>query len=131
MMERQAVLDASAMVDLLLRGPLARAIDARISGWSLYAPAHFDAEILSAIGHLHRAGALSPARAGRLVDIAAAAPVVRHPLPELLVGAWRRRERLRLVDALYVELAERLGVVIVTTDAALARTHEAAELVTT
>ncbi len=56
-----------------------------------------------------------------------AAPIARHPLVELLSGAWNARERLRLLDA---ELAVALGsLVLLTTDTRLARECELAQLV--
>ena len=49
-------------------------------------------------------------------------PVRRHQLSQLLTGAWNRRGNLRLVDTLYVELAEQLDAPIITTDERLAAT---------
>jgi len=46
----------------------------------------------------------------------AKAPIQRHPVTELLPGAWAQRPELRLVDALYVELAVSRGLPLVTTD---------------
>lgn len=46
----------------------------------------------------------------------AAAPIQRHPVTDLLLGAWARRHRLRLADAVYVELAMSRGLPLVTTD---------------
>ena len=57
----------------------------------------------------------------------AAAPIQRHVLPPLLAGAWKLRHNLRLVDALYEELANRLEAPIVTTDGGLAAASHAAE----
>jgi predicted nucleic acid-binding protein len=45
----------------------------------------------------------------------ASAPIRRHLLTGLLSGAWDARERLRLVDALYVQLASSLAAVLITT----------------
>ena len=42
--EREAVLDASAMVDLLLDNAIGRAVAARVAGHGLHGPAHLDAE---------------------------------------------------------------------------------------
>ncbi|SDK87905.1 hypothetical protein SAMN04487820_11543 [Actinopolyspora mzabensis] len=50
-----------------------------------------------------------------------AMPVTRHPLPSLLTGAWARRADVRLLDALYIAPAERLGLRVLTTDHELAR----------
>lgn len=121
------MLDAAALVDLVLGEALGAAVHARIVGVALHAPAHLDAEALSALGRLHRAGRLAAAVVGEQLAVIATAPITRHALPELLPGAWRRRSRLRLADALYVELASQLGVRILTTDQALARTTRIAE----
>lgn len=125
------MLDASALVDLVLAEALGAAVDARIDGAILHAPAHIDAEVLSGLGRLQRAGRLSTIVVGRQLDVIAAAPVQRHPLAALLRGAWKRRERLRLADALYVELAVQLGIRLLTTDARLGRATRVAEVVTT
>jgi len=127
---RQLVVDASAMVDLLVGSPLGDPVRRRLEHHQLHAPAHLDAEVLSALGRLHRGGKLSAiAVASRLRQLAAA-PIVRHDLAALVEGAWSLRHNLRLVDALYVELALRLEAPLVTTDSALAAASSAAELVT-
>jgi predicted nucleic acid-binding protein len=115
----EVVIDASAMVDLLLGGPLGDAVAARLSAHVLHGPAHLDADSLSALGRLHRAGKLTADAVGTLLNRLASAPVVRHPVAELLAGAWARRSNLRPADALYVELASALRLPLVTTDARL------------
>lgn len=123
------VVDASALTDLLLGDPVGTAVAARLAGTAMHGPAHVDSEVLSALGRLHRAGRLrAPVVAAQLQQLAAA-PLVRHPVPDLLHGAWTRRSRLRLADALYVELAERLGARLVTTDRALGRATRLADVV--
>jgi predicted nucleic acid-binding protein len=112
----ELVVDASALVDLLLRNDVGVGVADRLIGHGLHAPAHLDAECLSAIGRLHRAGALTAPTVERLVLQLASAPIVRHPVNELLVGAWQRRSNLRLVDAIYVELANQLDMSLITTD---------------
>jgi predicted nucleic acid-binding protein len=49
----------------------------------------------------------------------------------LLNGAWKLRHNLRLVDALYVELGNRLESPVVTTDARLAAASPVVELLPT
>lgn len=98
-------------------------------GHELHAPAHLDAEVLSALGRLHRAGELPVEAVAAALSELEAAPIVRHHLADLLIGAWQARDRLRLVDALYLELTTRLHAVLLTTDARLARTSATAELV--
>lgn len=125
-----AVLDASAMVDLLAGTDLAAAVAARVAGTDLRAPALFDAEVLSALARLERADDLTAEQAASGLTQLAAAPVTRSPLPELLIGAWARRASVRVTDALYVELATQLDVTLLTTDGRLARRCPIAELIT-
>jgi predicted nucleic acid-binding protein len=128
--DEHLVVDASALIDLVLGEPLGEAVRARIDDVVLHAPAHVDAEVLSGLGRMHRAGRLTVPVVMEQLEAIAAAPIDRHPLPALLAGTWARRDRLRLADALYVELADRLGVRLLTTDRALARATKIAEVVT-
>ncbi len=57
----------------------------------LHAPAHFDAEVTSALGRLQRAGALTEADGDAALAELRQAPVVRHDLVPLLAGAWAGR----------------------------------------
>jgi predicted nucleic acid-binding protein len=128
-MPEALVVDASAIVDFLVGSPLGTKVAERLSGSELHAPAHFDAEVLSAVGRLHRAGDLAASPASDRIDLMAEAPIERHLLGTLLRGAWLLRHNLSLMDALYVELAAQLGASLVTTDAGLVRATDAAELI--
>lgn len=128
-MTEPIVVDASAVVDLLLGNELGDAVGTRLKGHELHAPAHLDAEVLSALGRLQRDGRLTVAQVRSRLDALAEAPVERHFLASILLGAWARRRNLRLVDALYVELAEQLGAALVTTDRRLATSSTVAEMV--
>jgi predicted nucleic acid-binding protein len=55
--------------------------------------------------------------------------VRRELLVDLVPGAWARRPTVRLADALYVDLAARLDVPLLTTDARLGRAVPTAEVV--
>ncbi|MGA9856799.1 MAG: type II toxin-antitoxin system VapC family toxin [Solirubrobacteraceae bacterium] len=123
------VLDASAAVEALLGTTTGRAVRNRLRSTQLHAPAHLDAEVLSALGRLHRAGDIPATTVTAALTELAAAPITRHPLPHLLTSAWQMRDRLRLVDALYITLSEHLGVQLLTTDARLARSSELTELI--
>ncbi|MER7455129.1 type II toxin-antitoxin system VapC family toxin [Nocardia beijingensis] len=123
----QIVLDASAMVDLLVRNDRTAAVIERITPTIMHVPAHFDAEVLSALGRLNRAGDLTDTDVETALSRLARAPLTRHPLMNLIKGAWARRAAIRLTDALYVELAEQLDVPLITTDGRLARAASRAE----
>lgn len=120
-MAERVVLDASAIVDLLVDSPLATRVRDRLEDTAWHAPAHLDAEVLSALGRLARGGHLPETDIQPRLDLLASMPVQRQLLPPLLLGAWARRADLRLVDALYVELAHQLNAPLITTDQRLAR----------
>ena len=124
------VLDASALVEALVGTDVGVRVRDRMRGRILHAPAHLDAEVLSALGRLHRAGELPKNTVAAMLNELAIAPVRRHPLAPLVAGAWERRDQLRLVDALYIELASELdSLSLLSTDARLARTSPLVELV--
>lgn len=123
------VVDASALVDLLVGTDRAPAVADRLRGRTWSTAAHCDAEVLSALGRLRRAEHLVDDDVENALGRLAAAPMARHPLVDLLPGAWAYRSRVRLVDALYIALGDRLDVPVVTTDQRLARTCARAEVV--
>jgi predicted nucleic acid-binding protein len=116
-----AVIDASAVVDLLAGGSDAVWIAGELSGCDLWAPAHLAAEVFSALGRQHRSGVVTDTQVERALGELVSLEVGAHPVRDLLLAAWRRRDNLALSDALYVELAARLDTVVITTDRRLAR----------
>jgi predicted nucleic acid-binding protein len=114
------VVDAAAVVDLICDLPAAKPFRAAIaSATAVAAPAHLDAEVLSALGRLQRAGQLT--RAGERVAALAVFPARRWPLPPLLLPAWALAEQIATRDALYVALGASLDAILVTTDGRLRR----------
>ena len=85
----------------------------------MVAPAHLDAEVLSAFGRLQRAGQLT--RGAERVEALAAFGATRWPLGPLLAPAWALVDRIATRDALYVVLALSLNAVLITTDGRLRR----------
>lgn len=125
-MSEPVVVDASVVVDLLAGTVRASAVRTALEGTILHAPGHLDAEVLSALGRLQRAGHLTAGQVEEGLAHLARAPITRHELKPLLVGAWARRDAFRLADALYVELAERTGYPLLSTDERLVRSWPAA-----
>jgi predicted nucleic acid-binding protein len=118
---REVVLDASMAVDLLLGRVTSRTEDAMTHA-VLVAPAHVDAEILSALARLHRAGKLSDAEVDQALADLAAMPLQRLPIDGLLLSdAWAMRGNVSIKDALYLATAHRLRGRMLTTDQRLHR----------
>jgi predicted nucleic acid-binding protein len=115
------VVDAAAVVEVLRRSQRGDAVAARMRGAALAAPAHLDAEVLSALGRLERAGEAAPAEVTVALDRLVRLPAERLPVVRLLQRAWELRENIALRDGLYVACAEMLGATLLTLDARLAR----------
>jgi predicted nucleic acid-binding protein len=117
------VLDASAVVELLLGGERAEAVlpwfDAEEG--SLHAPGLLDVEVLQALRRLVASGIMKPSRGRASMEILQELPVTRHLETALLPRLWQLRENLSAYDAAYVALAEALGCPLLTFDAVLAR----------
>ena len=114
------VIDASALVALLLEGP-SGPIQDRLREQTLAAPYLVDLEVASALRRRVRRGVLSPAEAGVRVATLAALPVERHAHTRLLPRIWDMRDNISTYDAAYVALAETLGLPLLTADRRLAR----------
>jgi predicted nucleic acid-binding protein len=115
---RIVVVDAAAVVDLICDFPAAEPYrGALATATAVAAPAHVDAEVLSALGRLQRAGRLT--RAAERVDALASFGARRWPLQPLLSPAWALVDRIATRDALYVALAASLGATLITTDGRL------------
>jgi predicted nucleic acid-binding protein len=115
------VLDASAAVELVLGTVAGGRVGRSLRRKTVAVPAHLEAEVLSALGRLARAGAVAEDRVAAALAQLVRAPCRRFPLAPLLVEAWALRANLSLRDALYVALARRLEATLVTADARLAR----------
>ena len=117
-----AVIDASVLTTFYAADdPRRAAVLARLAvGDALFAPAHLDAEVVSA---LRRLAQHSPAL-WTTVPVAlrhlAGFPIRRMPLAPLLQRMWQLRDNITAYNAAYVALAERLDARLVTSDSELA-----------
>lgn len=122
------VLDASALVDVVADRPAKEAVLAHLDQ-PIVAPAHQLAEVSSALSRLLRAGELSPATVRRALKDAASLAQQAIPIDEdLLLRAFALRGSVRILDGIYVALAERHNCPLLTTDARLARAKPPCDL---
>jgi len=119
---RLPVVDASLLVAYLTGGELAQqARDALFADRRrIWAPHLVDAEIGHALRRIVRAGELSVRAARAALDDLEDLPLRRAGHRGLLSRAWELRENVTFYDALYIALAERLDLSLVTLDARLA-----------
>ncbi len=118
---RLLVVDASVVVEVLRRSERGDAVAMAMRGATLAAPAHLDAEVLSALGRLVRAGDAQPATVSHAFDRLVRLPVERYPIAPLVQRAWALRKSIALRDGLYVACAETLTATLLTLDGRLTR----------
>ena len=116
------VVDASAIVELLLRTPAGRRAEDRLLSRrdSLHAPHLLDVEVAQVLRRYAAAGELSPERGREALADLADLPVQRYPHDALLPRIWDLRQNVTAYDAAYLALAETLRAPLVTCDARLA-----------
>ena len=115
------VIDASAMVQLLLRSTGWEAVESAIMHDDAFAPDLIDVEILQVVRRLWLGGEMTMARADAALEILQQLPLVRVPVHAVVAGAWRLRANASAYDACYLALAELTGGSLLTRDAGLAR----------
>jgi predicted nucleic acid-binding protein len=116
------VVDASTLVEVLLRARDAQAIEDRLfeNGQTLHAPHLIDVEVAHAIRRYAISGQIEGDRGRAALAILAALPLNRYPHSFLLPRLWDLRNNLTAYDAVYIALAETLQVPLITRDRRLA-----------
>lgn len=123
------VLDAAALVDVVIDQPTRLWVLETLRDQEVVAPAHQPAEVLSVIARLHRAGDLTTREANQALDEAMSLPQELVPVKaDQVRRAFELRERIRVLDGLYVALAEERGIALLTTDQRLIRADPPCEV---
>jgi predicted nucleic acid-binding protein len=122
------VLDASALLELLLNTAQAPRVAARIfgDGETLHAPPLLDLEVAQVLRRYVAAGRLTAERSGQALEDLGDLPLERYPHALFLDRIWALRHDLTAYDAAYVALAEALAAPLLTRDGALARARHRA-----
>lgn len=115
------VIDASAVVELLIGGRHAEWVAGTVRDEVIVAPELLDVEIASALARLQRGGLLDASEADAAIGRFAALPVERLGHAGLTADVWRLREVVRIADAFYVAAANALDCLLLTTDTRLGR----------
>jgi predicted nucleic acid-binding protein len=111
------VVDASAVLEVLLRTAAAPAVEARLfRGETLHAPHLLDVEVAQVLRRYERARQLSDVRAREALDDLTAMPIERYPHHLFLPRIWALRRNATSYDACYLALAEALDAPLVTCD---------------
>jgi predicted nucleic acid-binding protein len=121
------VVDSSAVTEVLLARPRARAIRVALSLHSeLHVPAHFHVEVLSALRRYSLRNELSDPATAEALAALSDLRALTYPIRELIPPIWALRFNLTTYDAAYLALARWLDVGLITLDAALAQaaTHD-------
>ena len=128
------VVDASAMIEWLLRTPRGVSFDPALRTHELHAPALCDVEVLSSLRRVLLTRVMAIARAEQALGVYRDLRLSRHGHLALLTAAISMRENFSAYDACYVALAQRLNAPLLTADASLARAtarHTSVELLDT
>ena len=116
------VLDASAVVELVLGSEAGREIAERVRdpGIALHAPHLVDVEVAQVVRRYVLAGQVSEERGQLAMTHLADLDLERHAHEPLLPRIWELRASLTAYDAAYVALAEVLDAPLLTRDRRLA-----------
>ena len=119
------VIDASAVIELVLRTEVGEKVEARVLAPEerLNAPHVLDLETTQVLRRLVHLKEIPLARAREALQDYADLFIERSAHQPFLPRIWELRDSLTVYDGAYVSLAEALDVPLVTCDAKLARSH--------
>jgi len=116
------VVDASAVLEVLLRAPAAASIEERLfaPGQSLHAPHLIDIEVAQVLRRYALSGQVTSERCREALSDMADLPLTRYPQDFLFPRIWELKDNLTAYDAAYVALAEALDAPVLTRDQRIA-----------
>jgi predicted nucleic acid-binding protein len=116
------VVDASAVLEVLLRTPAAGAVERLLFAPSqtLHAPHLLDVEVAQVVRRYNANGEIDAERGRMALDDLADLSLRRYPHDFLLQRVWELRNNITAYDAMYVALAEVLDAPLITRDKRLA-----------
>ncbi len=116
------VVDASAVIEVLLVTPASHVIERRMhrADGSLHAPQLLDIEVLQVLRRLCAQGVTSADRCREALDDLSDLPINRYGHESLVARIWALRHNMTAYDATYVALAEALDAPLITRDRRLA-----------
>ena len=116
------VVDASAVLDALLRTPAAASVERRLfePSQTLHAPHLLDVEVAQVVRRYAGNGDIDAERGRMALADLADLPLHRYPHDFLLQRVWDLRNNFTAYDAMYVALAEALDAPLLTRDKRLA-----------
>lgn len=115
------VIDASALVELLLGGSRSAAMRQAVGDAQLLAPDLINPEVMQCLRRLERTGKLTAERASTALTRLREGGVSTMPTGRLTREAWSLRHNLSAYDACYVALARLVRCPLLTVDRCLAR----------
>ncbi len=117
------VVDASALLEVLLRTPAAEAVGRLLfeePRQTLHAPHLLDVEVAQVLRRYAALGEIDEQRGSAALADLADFPIRRYPHDFLLTRVWSLRSNFTAYDAVYVALAEALDARLLTRDQRLA-----------
>ena len=116
------MLDASAILEVLLSTPAAPSVYGRLSGTgeTLHAPHVLDLEVLHVLHRYCANGEITLERAEQAVVDFLDFPITRYAHDAFAFRIWELRQNVTAYDGAYVALAEALSAPLITRDRKLA-----------
>jgi predicted nucleic acid-binding protein len=117
------VVDASALLEVLLVRPAARNVESWLSqpGQTVHAPYLIDVEVTHVIRRFAMRGQIDDQRGQSVLADYTSMTIQRYPHEAFLFRVWELRNDLSAYDSMYVALAETLDAPLITCDGRLAK----------